>query len=400
MKNIICRIIYTLILSYSGIVYGQKEITIRIDPSTARGGTASQIFESIDFIPLETNKESLFGTINQLEIADSLIFILDISSRSLYIFRKDGTFKIKIKSGGPDKFFGFFTVDHFDKKIIIANNFTDGVLVYDFNGGFIKKITTPDRVSSLFYMGDNNLLYFLRRKVAYTETSTIKYDLNFADDNAQVKKNLHPYNTKYENGEYNVENNPINFSGEPGSCMFSMPFDYTVYQVNDTGILCTYKFIFPAESSLPNNFTTDSIYKGKRAKFVYANPENKQKIRSIGTTFKMKNYFLFSAPNGRLNIGDDLNYMYNSVNGSLLSFSKVSGDSSSYYFPLLGSVFEKILYVKNDHIYSSIPSFRLFSIKENLGKEVNYPTALKKLLLSGSKDDNPVLVILQLRKNL
>lgn len=34
---------------------------IRIDPATAKGVPAGQLFEKVEFIPLETNEKSLFG---------------------------------------------------------------------------------------------------------------------------------------------------------------------------------------------------------------------------------------------------------------------------------------------------------------------------------------------------
>lgn len=90
---------------FSSQVKGQKVIPIdtsnvqilRIDPSNATGGNASEIFESIKYIPLQTTKESLFGKIGQLEITDQYFIILDQSTNSILFFNKDGTYHHKIK---------------------------------------------------------------------------------------------------------------------------------------------------------------------------------------------------------------------------------------------------------------------------------------------------------------
>lgn len=396
------KLLFILVFTgcFAVTVKSQNNITIRVDPSQARGGTASEIFQSINFIPLETTKESIFGTIDQLEVFDSLIFILDKSSRAIFIFNSDGTYKTKINTGGADKFFEYFTINKGEKQIAVINNYVKGVLIYDFNGNVIKTMPVPARPGSIFYFNKNNYLYFMRRGVAYTDTPLIKYDLNYTDTLGNVKKKLHPFNAQFENGEYNIENNFITHSGEDGSCMFSMPFEYSLYQLNDTGIMRKYKFIFPAANSLPPNFVSDSSFKGKRAKSVYGNPDAVQKVRSLQTAYRLDNYLLFSGHAGSSNIGDNLNYLYNFDKGTLLSFSKVTGDNSSYYFPIMSSFFEKILYVKNKTVYSSIPAFRLFSIKEALGKEVTYPPSLNKLMTTGSKDNNPVLVVVKLRKNI
>lgn len=55
---------HKLLIAFSLLFYSITSIgqptTIRIDPATATSGTASQLFEEINYIPLETIKESLF----------------------------------------------------------------------------------------------------------------------------------------------------------------------------------------------------------------------------------------------------------------------------------------------------------------------------------------------------
>jgi hypothetical protein len=72
--------------------------TLRIDPTTARGAAASQVFEEIKFIPLETTKESLFGSIHQFRIADGNYVIWDYDTKAILIFNKDGKYKAKINA--------------------------------------------------------------------------------------------------------------------------------------------------------------------------------------------------------------------------------------------------------------------------------------------------------------
>lgn len=378
----------------------QQTTTIRIDPTQARGATASEVFSTIKFVPLETTKESIFGTIHQLEVFDSMYFILDKVSRAIFIFTYDGTYKSKIQAGGSDKFFDYFTINKHSKQICVLNDFVNGVLIYDFNGNLIKTMPHPERPSSIFYLGKNSYLYYNRRRIAYTDTLSIRYDLSFSDSLGVVRKKRHPYNAQFENGEFNIENNFLTHSGEDGSAFFSMPFEYSLFQVNDTGVIHNYKFIFPATNSLPQGFVTDSIFKGKRARSVYGNEDAAHKVNSIQTAYKIRNYLLFAAPMGRSNVGNNYNYLYNVINGRLLSFSKVTGDSSSSYLPIMSSVFEKILFAKNGTVYSSLPAFRIFSIKETLEKNIVYPNSIEKLLASGSKNHNPVLVVVELKKNL
>lgn len=135
------------------MLLAQTSFTLRIDPENARGGSASQIFESIEFIPLETTSESLFGSIDQMEVTDDYFFILDTRSKSILVFNKDGRLHTRIRSGGSDKYFGYFTLDRIDKRIIVYNQFSNGLLVYDFDGKPMGKEPFPDGTKSLYYFG-------------------------------------------------------------------------------------------------------------------------------------------------------------------------------------------------------------------------------------------------------
>ena len=398
MKSFTCFAL--LLLFCFNVLLAQTNFTLRIDPENGRGGTASQVFDSIEFIPLETTSESLFGSIDQMEVTEDYFFILDTRSKSILVFYKDGRLHTRIRSGGSDKYFGYFTLDRIDKRIIINNQFSNGLLVYDFDGKQIGKKPFPAGTKSLYYFGMNTVLYNLSRPFDAKPMPKVPYDLAYTDGFSSIRKYVNSYNPKFENGEYNIEYNPFNFSGEKGSCMFSLPFDYKAYQLNDTGLLCTYRFIFPMQYSLPANFTTDSSYKGHRAQYVYSEKENAQKIYAVSNVYKMGDYILYAAPTGQLKIGSDWNYLYNLKSGHLISFSRVTGDSSSYFFPILASLLEKVDAVYDGDIFSSFASFRVFAIKNNIDKMVNYPSSIQKLLATGTKNDNPVIVKVRLKTNL
>src|SRR5687768_960534 len=67
-------------------------VTLRIDPESSRGAAVSQVFDEVQFIPLETTKESLFGSVSQLEVTDKNYIIYDYDTRSIFIFSKEGKY--------------------------------------------------------------------------------------------------------------------------------------------------------------------------------------------------------------------------------------------------------------------------------------------------------------------
>ncbi|RYE36341.1 MAG: 6-bladed beta-propeller, partial [Sphingobacteriales bacterium] len=110
-----------------------KKVTIRVDPANTMGGNVSEIFASVDYIPLETTSESTFGRIEQLEVTDDRFIILDENTNCILIFKKDGKFVAKIK-GGDKKYPGGHSF-HYSVKIsdFKLNRFTREIMFSSFN---------------------------------------------------------------------------------------------------------------------------------------------------------------------------------------------------------------------------------------------------------------------------
>lgn len=396
MRTIIHFICCLLLVS---TVTGQNLVNLRIDPDNARGGTASQIFDSVSFIPLETTKQSLFGKIDQLEVTDQYFIILDQQSHSILIFDKKGKYHAKIQPNAPGKLLDYFTLDR-DNHQILTTSDADGVLgLYNFDGQFLKEEPCPVQIRTLFRFNNNVFLYNLRRPVHSTSVDQTAYDLMFARGTNTLARQLNPYNKKYTSAEYNITSNPINDAGEGNTCMFSLPFCYDVYHMNDTGILKTYRFLFPLQYSLPNNFAYDSSFANKRALVAYRTQENANKIVGIERSYKFGSYFVFSTSMTKPSF-EGKNYFYNLNNGLLYSFARVVADSSSFYFPILSNILEPVHAVSNNCIYTSMPSFLLLQYKDKNEQPIKYNAVLSQFFATGTKKDNPILVQVKLKPSL
>lgn len=255
--------------------------------------------------------------------------------------------------------------------------------------------------TAIYDFGDGRLLYNLRRTNVDRGDLFKPFDLVYADKSGIPGKYLNPFNPRVQDGYYNTPSDPINFSGEEGSCMFSIPFTYDVYQLDDTGIIHQYYFNFPLAYSLPINFATDSAYKGgKRVEYVYRDHSNANKISSISSVYKVGNYLLFSAENNVLRIDAPQNYLYNFENNSLTSLARVTGDSSSYYFPVLNTSLDRVCGVHKGTVYTYIPSVRILANADHNEKKITYPSGLNELIKTGSKMNNPVIVQFRLKPGL
>jgi hypothetical protein len=391
---------FLLSFNFSLAAVAQPVYTIRVDLDNVRGGTASQVFDSIRFIPLETTKESLFGSIDQLEITDSFFIILDRRGASILVFNRNGKLHKRIITGGANKYFSYFAIDRNTNSIVVLNNYAKALLIYDFDGNLKQKQTSPEYLQSLNIFGNGTVLYNLRRPFDPGADVKVPFDLGYAHGYDSIYRYMKPFDPKIVDGQFNIMYNPISFSGQGSSCMFSLPFDYTVLQLGDTGITGKYKFVFPLSYSLPANFITDSSFKGKRAQYVYSDQDNAKKVSDISTVYRVGDYLLFSLMSGDLSMDRDYNFLYNLRNEDLLSFTKVTADSMSCYLPVLYSAFEGLNAVYNKKVYSSIPGFLLFAFKGKTDKPVKYPAELQDYFTNGTKNNNPVILELNLKPNL
>jgi hypothetical protein len=97
----------------------QKIPKWRIDPAQAYGGHASEYFDSVEYIPLETTKESLFGDIAEMVITDSSIVVSDLDTKSVYFFSLAGKYITKVKM--KDQTVASLSIDGKNNEIAILS---------------------------------------------------------------------------------------------------------------------------------------------------------------------------------------------------------------------------------------------------------------------------------------
>jgi hypothetical protein len=398
MRQFNFSLIVILLFNFSSPA--QPTTTLRIDPDNSQGGTSSQIFDSIQFIPLQTTKESLFGKIDQLEVTDDNFIILDYMSRSILLFDRSGLFKARIRTDGAEKYFTYFALNRENREIITIINNEKHFRIYDYNGSFLRLEDNPGGLGGFYCIKPGLFVFNLSRPAETSTKDKTLYDLAYSNGYNKEVRWLNPFNSKYVNYDYNITRSVFNYSGQPGSCIFTLPYDYTAYQLNDTGIVQKFNLVFPLQYSLPKDFATDSFYAGRRGKYVYGTPENRGKYEGLQNVYRTGDYLIFTANySGRFK--EDRHFAYNLKTNDLISFGKVVGDSTSDFIPLLSHrALEDPHDVYDGMIFSSIPSVILFNIRNKSEKPIRYRTALQNYFATGTKDDNVVLIQMKLKKDL
>ena len=159
MKSILLLLIITLLgcssnkkqepISKSGV----PVINLSEDVSTVLSLLLSESAEKLEIVPLEMTDQSMLGEIRRIQVTDYNIWIDHGREFYIYRFSRSGKFLNKIGSigQGPGEYttYSTFLVDEDKKEVYIIAN-TNGVLAYDFEGNFKRKIVDIQTILQLF----------------------------------------------------------------------------------------------------------------------------------------------------------------------------------------------------------------------------------------------------------
>ena len=159
MKSILLLLIITLLgcssnkkqepISKSGV----PVINLSEDVSTVPSLLLSEAAEKLEIVPLEMTDESVLSDITEMQVTDHNIWIDHGREFYIYRFSRTGKFLNKIGSigQGPGEYttYSTFLVDEDKKEVYIIAN-TKGVLAYDFEGIFKRKIVDIQMILQLF----------------------------------------------------------------------------------------------------------------------------------------------------------------------------------------------------------------------------------------------------------
>ena len=113
----------------------------------------SEVAEKLEIVPLEMTDESVLSDITEMQVTDHNIWIDHGREFYIYRFSRTGKFLNRIGSigQGPGEYVNYLTflVDE-DKKEVYIFSTNNGVLVYDFEGRFKKKISDFQNMVGMF----------------------------------------------------------------------------------------------------------------------------------------------------------------------------------------------------------------------------------------------------------
>ena len=148
--------LFVFILLFVQTVIGQDVVSI--DPErTSRGTlTLSDIIESIEYIPLETNNNCLIGDIidnRRVLLSENYILVGCYTSGSYFLFSRTGKFIAKIgsKGQGPGEYLSVsspFAIDEKNQQIILKSSIMGSyeLMYHNMNGKYLHKVPVDRRL--------------------------------------------------------------------------------------------------------------------------------------------------------------------------------------------------------------------------------------------------------------
>ncbi|MGN7787206.1 6-bladed beta-propeller [Niabella sp. 22666] len=406
------RIFVSLSLVFGWQFSKSQSLTkLRVDPSRAYGANVSNMFSRIEYIPLETTKESLFGEATQLIITDSSYIVFDRDTRATFFFNSNGAFIKKIQSRAA-----YTIVYHYFDIILVANNMTDGVIIlqeYDKFGKLLneKRMSSESVLSKYFFPLSSG--YYA---VFNSCNTTCDCSKNIINQTAYLidiykgdvlYKSLLPYNIQGKKTFCTIEGRLAfspNMVLDKRDFYISTPIENIIYKVNIDTAIAIREVVLSQKYDIDRRiFGSDSIIRdsliNNRSYYKSTSVRNITNVNMTGNLllFKLDYFTKLAYENGVLL---NSNFIYNLKTDRLFALERITSDASSYFLPIFNRNQINVmgLNYRNGHYYTSISSLEMFtSHNANKSRNVLYPSTLQQYFKNQNRKSNPVIVKLTLR---
>ena len=411
MRRSILLLLTGVTIALSQVCLGQPNDqqtikTLRVNPDYARGGTVSQLFDSITYIPLETTKESTFGNIQYLQVSRHYFAFYDYSTKGIFVFDKKGKFISKITKV-PD------LNDYWELSNFVLNPYSEHIYLVYSTWDKQKKTIIPKLA---IYKPDGQLDH--QQLLETTNFNGLNADMyTFIDATTTlhgVNPDKNPHHTYFvtvkefkQPEKYimpvakgdpfiNPRKSYHRSSTQDGWGFWTRGYDYT-FLASKGEQLQAFKMLLPAKISLDSSIYRDSaMMRPGNAASEFSRKHTKL-VTGISQIFRCGSLQFFTFIMGYYS-SIDCSYFYNLNNGNLYNFGKITPDSTNGYLPIV-SVAPAA--ADSNYIYSFMPSFALFSAKDQASdKHPVYSPVMQQYFATENRKSNPVIILLKPKKDL
>ena len=417
LKRRFAFIITLICLCLTKTAFPQDSIKVYADPESITGFKASKFIAQIDFLPLQTTKQSKYHNGAGFLMAGSDIVVQDYAGNSLYLFDKiSGKFLHTFKNDKkryvmahiqyvPAK--NALFIQSLNKHYTITDK-KNTQLVKRWQGRDISRFVSLEWLSlgrnyplqsipapsvafniNLYYF-DGGYIYRNYSNNPHVKDS-ILYRLVQYDRNNQIKHryfpflNLHGLWSDYY--KYNLGLNE-NSTLDDSSQLFQLDFNPTIYELRPDTLIAKYQFVFPIASVMPQDFNSLSFrnnidvqkYKDK----------NTKAFTNFYSMFEHGKYLFFNT-----NTLSYENRKFMLTGNILYDLDKITTDSSLLNLP--PNLLTRIFGQDKDYLYAVTDAATLLKYKAALLKTDKLTEQFKAYLSAMTKDDNDIILKIQLK---
>jgi hypothetical protein len=338
--------------------------------------------DSIKIIPLETNDESLIGTISRVYLINDTIFVADYSkTKSIFVYDNSGRYLYKIckKGQGPGEYQKINMMQMDDSTIQILDYLSWKWIKYDLTGQLLLEKKIGIHPQDFIEQNDGNLL------LAYTNYSLkTPYQIVFADSLQEIKNTAFPF--KNATGLFASTNISDLQKLANNAILYHYSFCDTIFQIVDNEISPKYTFSFYSDKEIESFLkNTNNLSGGK-----YFDRLMKANIVQAYEFLELQDVLYVRASRGRKSyvsiVFKDNNKVYTSISGD--------GEKMMAYNPFIVNG-----YANNALIAYIDERFFKFSKKNQkmFYSHLKNPSDIQSIQELKDSDNNPVLCVLYLK---
>jgi hypothetical protein len=361
-------------------------VSIIVDMKKQREVKASEVYENILYIPLETTDQSIIPEVRETRISKHGIVIMSAGmdlQRTFFIFDRNGKFITKISrpTEGREKIIGVFDFQIYEGNLEVLDRVQGKIMVFDIlTDELIESINIPQDIEHFEKIDDTYILASM-----YSKADTTAHELF-------LKKGLSlvglDFSTPAQAKHLPVQISPFSPIAFNRSYLYYQLYSQSIHSVNKNGIELKYE-VDMSEILPENRILLNSIEDmGERLK-LFNDPKYSCGIRLAAESrntlmcmfpYNKKNYYLFYKKR------DNENY--------LIHFDRNNSDDIySGYLPTLA----RGMTSENELVFIVQPP----DLKDFEGGILSEPSeSYKSLIDSLNYTDNPVIVLAKLRSDL
>lgn len=364
--------------------HGSKQQNIEVLRCSNCSGEALETppsYKVTDIIKLETNIESFITNIKQMEMNDSLIFILN-GSENLYVFDRNGNFKNQIgkKGEAPNEYLvlNTFYINAVEQMVVLIDSYKNVLLNYSFDGKYISTISmSPNALlncNNTLLMDDNTLMLFnmmgIKESIAYSLIDMNKKEL--------IGKYFSYAPIMTNNYIYSFSRHPI--AATENGANIILPLCDTIYNYSASSHTFEPKYIVETPRKMASKYQIRNDKKQTYSAELYdlweegyftgfnGIYETKEKIILTFLNGIIMGYFIFDKLDRKGNY-----YIY--------EYDDASGEIPFY----------PVIYTYDNKFIASVGAEKLLEYKGSIKNRI-FQDAIKDL----REDDNPCLLIYEL----